>query len=168
MTARRWLPPRAQALLVWSSHVLLAVGLFAPAMTITPHAKPHDALARWLGLIDEPRTYSIVTGVVKLLRGGNMPIGLVLLAFSVLFPFAKLVVLRAALRDKAAGREATPARGFVNTFGKYSMVDVFVIALLVLACQTFPGGTTVDVEWGIYAFAAAALLPIPVAALLGR
>ena len=52
--------------------------------------------------------------------------------------------------------------------GKYSMVDVFVVALLVVAAQTLPGGTTIELRWGAYAFAAAALLAIPVSARVAR
>jgi paraquat-inducible protein A len=154
-------------ILSWADHVLLALGLFAPCMTITPHFGRHDALARWLGLLKEPKTYSIATGVLKLLEGGNVPIGLLLLVFSVLFPVAKLIVLRAAIHDARRGLEPGRARGLVSAFGKYSMVDVFFIALLVLASQTLPGGTTVEIRWGAYAFAAAALVALPVAVGVG-
>ena len=150
-------------LLTWADHILLALGLFAPCMTITPHFGRHDALARWLGLLEEPQTYSIMTGVLKLLEGGNVPIGLLLLVFSVLFPVSKLIILRAAIGDLRKGRDPGRARGLVSAFGKYSMVDVFVIALLVVASQTLPGGTTVEIRWGAYAFAAAALAALPVA-----
>jgi hypothetical protein len=48
------------------------------------------------------------------------------------------------------------------------MVDVFFIALLVLASQTLPGGTSVEIRWGAYAFAAAALVALPVAVDIGK
>jgi len=144
----------------WAAHVLLGVGLFAPCMTVTPRAGPLEGLGRWLGLVDEPKTYSVVTGVLQLLRGGNVPIGLVLLLFSVLFPIAKLVILRAAIADGAAGR----AHDLAARFGRYSMADVFVLALLVVVSKSFPGGTTVEVRWGAFAFAAAALLCLVLAA----
>ncbi|MHC4225304.1 MAG: paraquat-inducible protein A, partial [Planctomycetota bacterium] len=64
--------------------------------------------------------------------------------------------------------EPGPARGLVSALGKYSMVDVFFIALLVLASQTLPGGTSVEIRWGAYAFAAAALVALPVAVDIGK
>jgi len=144
---------RASVVLVWAAHAMLGIGLCAPCMTVTPRLGPVDALGRWLGLVDAPRTYSVASGVLRLLTGGNVAIGIVLLAFSVIFPVAKLVVLRACLAEGRQGR----AHAIVARFGKYSMADVFVLALLVVASKSFPGGTTVEIRWGAYAFAAAAL-----------
>ena len=142
------------ALLNWTGHVLLGLGLFGPCMTVTPRMEPVQGLANWLGLVGGPKTYSIVSGVRALLNGGNVGIGLVLLFFSVLFPVAKLVALRVCIADARLGR----SHALAARFGKYSMVDVFVIALLVVTSKSYPGGTTVEIEWGIFAFAAAALL----------
>jgi paraquat-inducible protein A len=114
--------------------------------------------------VGEAKTYSIVSGVLALLRGGNIGIGLVLLFFSVLFPVAKLVALRVCIADARLGR----SHALAARFGKYSMVDVFVIALLVVASKSYPGGTTVDIEWGVFAFGAAALLSMLVGAAVAR
>lgn len=148
------------ALLNWTGHVLLGLGLFGPCMTVTPRMEPVQGLAEWLGLVGEAKTYSIVSGVLALLRGGNVGIGLVLLFFSVLFPVTKLVALRICIADAQLGR----SHALAARYGKYSMVDVFVIALLVVASKSYPGGTTVDIEWGIFAFGAAALLSMLVGA----
>lgn len=146
--------------LVWANHLLLGLGLFAPCMTVTPRMGALDDLARWLGLVNEPRTYSVATGILQLLRGGNAAVGVVLLLFSGLFPVAKLVVLRVALRDDPTGR----AHELAARFGRFSMADVFVLALIVVVSKSFPGGTTVGVRWGAYAFAGAALLSLVLAA----
>lgn len=151
--------PRTLRLAVWAGHLLLGLGLFAPCLTVTPRMGSVDGLARWLGLVDGPRTYSVATGVLELLRGGNVPLGIVLLLTSVLFPVAKLVVLRACL---AEGREGRFHRA-VARLGRYSMADVFVLALVVVASKSFPGGTTAEVRYGAFAFAAAALLAMTVA-----
>ncbi|MHC4490354.1 MAG: paraquat-inducible protein A [Planctomycetota bacterium] len=152
------------ALLNWTGHLLLGLGLFGPCMTVTPRIESLQGLAKWLGLVGEPETYSIVSGVLALLRGGNVWIGLVLLFFSVLFPVAKLVALRVCIADARLGRGHALAAGY----GKYSMVDVFVIALLVVTSKSYPGGTTVEIEWGIFAFASAALLSMLVGAGVAR
>ena len=144
--------------LLWSAHILLGVGLAAPCMTIVPKLGEHTALGSWLGLLDEPRTYSILSGIRGLLDGGGFWIGLLLLVFSVLFPLAKLIALRMALSDLEAGRPVNRLHHVLANVGKYSMADVFVVALLVVASKSFPGGTEVVIRWGVYAFAAAALL----------
>jgi len=144
--------------LLWTAHILLGTGLAAPCMTVVPRMGRHTGIAEWLGLVDEPRTYSILTGIAQLLNGGGFWIGLLLLAFSVVFPVAKLVALRVALGDVSAGRPPNRLHRLLANVGKYSMADVFVVALVVVASKSFPGGTSVDVRWGVYAFAAAALL----------
>jgi Paraquat-inducible protein A len=155
---------RRLSLLNWANHLLLGAGLFAPCMTVTPHMGSLDDLARWLGLVREPKTYSVATGILQLLSGGNVAIGIVLLVFSALFPVAKLVVLRVALADARRGLAAGRAHDIAARYGRYSMADVFVLALVVVVSKSFPGGTTVDVRWGAFAFAAAALLSLVLAA----
>jgi paraquat-inducible protein A len=145
---------------IWAAHVLLGIGLCAPCMTVTPRAGPLEGLGRWLGLLQEPKTYSVVTGVLRLLTGGNVAVGILLLVFSVLFPVAKLVVLRAAEQGRA--------HDIAARFGRYSMADVFVLALMVVVSKSFPGGTTVEVRWGAFAFAAAALLCLVLASAISR
>ena len=145
-------------LIVALSHVLLGLGLAAPCMTVTPQLGEHTGIAKWLGLLEEPRTYSLLEGIRDLLVGGSPAIGVVLLIFSVLFPIAKLIALRHALH--VAARDGGSRAGWVDAIGKYSMVDVFVIALIVVVSKSFPGGTEVAVRWGVFPFAAAALLSV--------
>lgn len=129
---------------LWAAHVLLGVGIAAPCMTVTPRMGEHTGFAKWVGLVDAPRSYSILGGIRHLLGGDGIWLGIVLLGFSVLFPIAKLIALRMQSSKLAS-------------IGKYSMVDVFVIAMLVVASKSFPGGTEISMAWGIYPFAAAAL-----------
>ncbi len=144
--------------LIWCAHILLGVGLAAPCMTIEPRMGRHSTLGAWLGLIDDPHTYSILTGIEALLRGDGPWIGAILLLFSVLFPIAKLIALRVAVGEERRGTPRNPTHRLLGKLGKYSMADVFVVALLVVASKSFPGGTRVHLRWGLYAFAAAALL----------
>ena len=150
--------------LLWVAHILLGVGLAAPCMTVTPRMGAHTGLAQWIGLLDEPRTYSILSGIRALLAGDGVWIGLLLLLFSVLFPIGKLVALRVALGSGASSRLHRVLAGI----GRFSMADVFVVALLVVVSKTFPGGTTIDLRWGIYAFAGAALLTMGLTSLADR
>ena len=156
------------AALNWLGHGLLALGLAGPCMTVTPRLGPYTGLGKWLGLLQDPETYSILTGVWRLMTGGNALIGIALLVFSVIFPLSKLVVLRASIAGARAGRPVFKAHDIAARLSKYSMVDIFVIALIVVASKSFAGGTTVEIRWGTYAFGAAALLSIPVAHAVGE
>ena len=77
---------------------------------------------------------------------------------------AKLIALRVAIGAGTPGR----LHRVLGTLGKFSMADVFVVALVVVASKSFPGGTTVDLRWGIYAFAGAALLTMVLTMLADR
>lgn len=155
-------------LLNWVGHVLLALGLCGPCMTVIPRMGEVEGLGRWLGLLQEPKTYSILSGIFQLFERGGIFVALVLFVFSVVFPIAKLIVLRVCVAELRDGGTTGVAHRLATRFSKYSMVDVFVIALVVVASRSFPGGTTVELEWGTYAFAAAALLSVAVSAALGR
>ncbi|MGH7151821.1 MAG: paraquat-inducible protein A [Planctomycetota bacterium] len=142
----------------WLCHGVLAVGLVAPAMTYVPRMGGATDVARAVGLVPDPATYSVLSGILSLLENGDVVIGCVLLLFSVVFPISKLIVVRLALRSETAASMPGPLLKAVAFASKYSMVDVFVIALLVVASRTMPGGSRIELEWGIFAFCAAALL----------
>lgn len=168
MTRVRWSDQTLFDPLLWCAHILLGVGLAAPCMTVEPRMGRHSTLGEWLGLIDAPRNYSVLTGIEALLRGDGPWIGAILLTFSVFFPVAKLIALRVALRERRHGLPANRAHGLLAKVGKYSMADVFVVALLVVASKSFPGGTRVHLRWGLYAFAASALLTMVLTSVLDR
>lgn len=149
---------RRLAALNWLCHALLAVGLVAPCMTFVSRMGGATEIARAVGLVPEPATYSVLSGIRTLFESGDVAIGCVLLVFSVVFPVSKLIVVRLALQAAARGEEARALLRAVAVASKYSMVDVFVIALLVVASKSMPGGSSVELEWGTFAFAAAAVL----------
>lgn len=142
----------------WACHGVLAVGLVAPSMTYVPRVGGATDVARAAGLVPDPATYSVLSGILSLLENGDVAIGCVLLVFSVVFPISKLVVVRLALRGTSGGAVPPRLLQAVALASKYSMTDVFVIALLVVASRTMPGGSRIELEWGIFAFCAAALL----------
>src|SRR5438128_10990330 len=51
--------------------------------------------------LGEVREYSLISGIIELFKQGNWLIGAVLLAFSVIFPFAKLLALLIATSSLA-------------------------------------------------------------------
>lgn len=159
---------RPWAALNWLCHGVLALGLVAPCMTIVAQMGDMTDVADAAGLLPPPKSYSVLTGILALFEHRNVLIGVLLLGFSVLFPVTKLVVVRLTLRAAAAGAPAPGLLKATALLSKYSMIDVFVIALIVVASKTLPGGSRVELEWGTIAFAAAALLSMVLASAVGR
>jgi len=143
--------------LLAAASVLLGLGLFVPCMTLVPSAGKLDWLMRALDPgYSDPMTYSLLGGIRSMLTEGNVFIGLVVGLFSVAFPIWKLGVYWAAAAGQSRGRTVR----WVNQLGKWSMLDVFVLAVLVIVVKGLPGDSRVDIEWGAAAFCASVLLSI--------
>ena len=89
---------------------------------------------------------TILSGVIKLWHGGWWPLALVILVASIVIPFAKLVVLTWLVIGVRRGtavrlRGRTRLYRLVDTIGKWSMVDIYVGALLVGLVQFEPLAT---------------------------
>jgi paraquat-inducible protein A len=79
---------------------------------------------------------TILGGVVLLVHHGSYPIAAVIFVASVLVPLGKLVALSwlcwsVARRHATAPRERTRLYRVMELIGKWSMVDVFVVTILV-------------------------------------
>lgn len=110
--------------------------------------------------------HSLIGVVIALLEEREYFLGLVLGAFSVVFPVLKLVALgrMAAARIGGGGVPAATARR-AAMFGRWSMLDVLVLALVVFAIKRSGLADAVALP-GIWFFALAALLSIVAARLL--
>ncbi len=85
---------------------------------------------------------TIMSGVLKLWSGGWWPLAIVILVASIVIPFAKLAVLTWLVASARRGstarlRARTRLYRLVDVIGKWSMVDIYVGALLVGLVQ-FP------------------------------
>ena len=143
--------------LTYASLGLLVTGLLLPCMTIHPQLGP---LTGWVKILApaalEVTTYSILGGVVAMFEGGSPGIAIILFLFSVIFPLWKLFTYLRFLRPKSGGKGRSLTLAI--KLGKYSMLDVFVIAVLVVGVKGLPGGSRVELNAGIYFFAASVLL----------
>jgi paraquat-inducible protein A len=105
---------------------------------------------------------TILSGVVKLWQGGWWPLAAVILVASIVIPFAKLAVLTwlvVSVRRGATARRRARTRLYrlVDLIGKWSMVDIYVGALLVGLVQ-FPPLATVAPGPAAIAFGAVVVL----------
>ncbi len=108
-----------------------------------------DALASGPEIEVYQQTRSILGSVRHLYRVGSATAATLILLFSVIVPFSKaILVLWAIYRRDAASRRRT--LGFVEAIAKWSMADVFAVALFIAylaaaASQTPPGATATQV-----------------------
>lgn len=139
--------------------ILLGIGLFAPVMTLHPGFGNFTEIVKVLAPdITKSHSYSLFGSILTLLRDGSLFIGGLLLLFTVIFPIAKLSIYWSAVErlPQAPGRIYER----FSHLGKFSMLDILVIALLVIAMKGLPGGTHITLDWGAAAFTASILLTL--------
>lgn len=124
----------------------LAWGLVTPAFTF-------DELG------SDPASYSVVHGGWNLLVTGNLGLGLLILGFSAVFPIAKLLGITAVIWSARPTRVRGRVLRNLELLGKWSMLDVFVVATMIGAAQL---GilSSVSADPGIYRFMEAVLASI--------
>ncbi len=105
--------------------------------------------------------YSLWSGTIGLLRGGHYGLGLVLLTFSIFFPFAKLCILLVLWFGKFTDDQRLRAFKWLEILGRWSMLDVFVVAMIVVIAKS-GGALKASPKIGIYLFAIAVLLSLVV------
>ncbi|MES0873406.1 paraquat-inducible protein A [Sinimarinibacterium thermocellulolyticum] len=110
----------------------------------------------------EQRSDTILSGVVALWQQGSPEIAVIVFVASIVVPLAKIAVLALLLvtaQRRSAWRQAERARlyRFIEFIGYWSMLDVFVVALLV-GLVHFRGLAEVQPGGGAVAFAAVVVL----------
>lgn len=136
---------RQLRLYIWIASILLFIGLLAPIITLSKFVLIRN-------------TFSVLSGVIELIREGQIFLFLVITGFSIVLPILKLIVLyRLVSKNTAAKEKVKRLLHWMHLYGKWSMLDVFVVAVLVGAVKL---GAIADVEmrYGLYAFAASVLL----------
>ena len=130
---------------IWGAALLLLVGLVSPIITLSKFV-----------LIEN--TFSVVSGTLELLLEGQIFLFLIIAGFSVVLPILKLAVLyRIVSKSEAMKGSVRKQLHWMHLYGKWSMLDVFVVAVLVVAVK-LGAIADVDMRYGLYAFAASVLL----------
>ncbi len=128
---------------------MLVAGWLLPVMT----------LRQLFVLRDE---VSILGAIGRLLDGGEYVLFVIVFLFTVLFPVLKLAVAALVWHRLATPHDGLDRLlGWVEAFGRWSMLDVFVIALFVVVVK-ISAFSDVEIHAGLYVFAAAVLLSIVV------
>jgi paraquat-inducible protein A len=131
--------------LVIIAFLLLGVGLVSPIVTLEKF------------MIVE-NTFSVTSGILQLLEEDQWLLFFVISGFSVVLPILKLHVLyRLVSKDTAVNGRQRRYLHWMHLYGKWSMLDVFVVAVLVVAVK-LGAIANVEMRYGLYAFAASILL----------
>jgi len=123
----------------------LIVGLFAPMLTLEKFYVFSNTL-------------SLYSALVQLVREGQWLLFLVVGAFSVLLPVAKLILLFSIWNLESADNEGHRKRlELLAHYGKWSMLDVFVVALMVVTIK-LGALARVEIHYGVFAFTLSVIL----------
>ena len=121
------------------SLALLVAGIFLPFTTVTK---------LWLF----ENQISVFKGLIVLWQAGELFLFLILFVFTVCFPIVKInAMLLLWLWPRLDSEHARKAFGFVTHLGKWSMLDVFVVAILVLTVKS-SGVANIKVSDGFFLF----------------
>ena len=138
--------------LIACSSLLLGLGLIVPTLTIFPKAGD----LTWFIKIIAPEelavsTYSILGVIQKLFKTNDIFLAVILALFSVFSPILKLSFYWHATGLKDS-KKFNSTLQIIHYVGKFSMAEVFALALIIVVIKSFPGGSTAQLEWGAYLF----------------
>jgi len=135
-------PKRWDIIALWlASTGLLIAGLSLPVM-------------RTKKLLFWDDSYSILQGVKALIEEKHFGLAVILFLFSIVFPIVKLTALAALWFMPVEQERRQTLLKWTSALGKWSMLDVFVVAIVVVISQ-FGGLMEASARVGVYVFAAA-------------
>ena len=125
--------------------VTFVVGISAPMLTLQK-------------LIWIKNTFSLLSGIFALFVEGQYLLFLLIFGFSIVLPTFKFVLLFTLWnRSVQLGRRTTKYFHWLTLMGKWSMLDVFVVSVL-LASIKLGAIASVEIHYGLYCFALAVIL----------
>jgi paraquat-inducible protein A len=135
------------------AYLLTAICLYLPA-NIYPVIETRTILGA--------ESHTIVGGVIELWRGGSQTLALLVFFASILVPVLKILAMALLLltvrrRSSWRLRERAELFRLIEFFGRWSMLDIYVVALLV-ALVRLQSVATIDAGTGALAFGAVVVL----------
>ncbi len=134
-------------LLIFLALVVLLAGLSLPILQV-------DKTVLWRHWENR---YSVLLGIIELTKSGDWLLALILFFFSIVFAFIKLASLLWIWFWKLTDAERLKTLKWLEILGKWSMLDVFAVAILVVAAK-MRSLTEVQPRIGVYLFGAAIML----------
>ncbi len=135
-------------LLGFSSLITLLFGIFTPILMIVIHKS-----VNYLGdIILSFESKTIFATIIHLYRDGNYPVAIAILLFSIIVPLVKTLSMIAVVLWKRF-HIAAKLVNFFKHLGKWSMLDVFVVALLLVYLSAGSSENSYSqIESGLYIF----------------
>jgi len=132
-------------LMLLAAMALFVTGIFLPFTSVTK---------LWLF----ENQISVYRGLIILWKAGELFLFLILFVFTICFPFVKNNALLALwLYPGLTADQARTFYKFVSNLGKWSMLDVFVVAILVLTIKS-SGVAHIEVGVGFFLFFTSVML----------
>jgi len=131
-------------LLILLSFGLLLMGLTRPLMKV-------EKMVFW------KNEYSVLRGVHGLWDQRQYVLATILFFFSIVFPMVKLTALTLIWFVRLPEQKRQTALHWLGLLGKWSMLDVFVVAILIVLVKLGPLAR-IEPQRGLYWFAAAILM----------
>jgi paraquat-inducible protein A len=130
---------RAIPWLIAGAFILFIAGVFFPFFRVTKFWVFRDAI-------------SVVSGILTLFREGEYFLFTVLTLFTLVFPSAKLGLLAVIWLEREHDlAKVRRLHGWVESLGKWSMLDVFVVAILIVAMKS-AAVAEIHIGLGLYLF----------------
>ncbi len=163
MTAHRSsLRQRHPTLWIVPATLGLTTLLFIPALALPlMHTSQQLLWKRW------ESSYSAWRGVLELWQQGDQVLAVVLLVFCIIFPMVKLIALARIWFVAMPDAERKTLLHWLEVLGRWSMLDVFVVAILIVLVKLGPL-TQVEPRAGVYVFAGAILLSMVLTMAIDR
>lgn len=146
--------------------ISVVVGLCLPFVRIVPGAnlEPLSGFAVWF--LSDEESYSLLQSVIRVWQS-NVVLGAVAFVFSLVTPFVKLGLLTVGtLQTSRSGHCHHSYHRWAERLGPWSMLEVFLLALVLLATQTLPAGTQMVLLPGFYAFVSSIIFSLSAAMVL--
>ena len=132
-------------LMLFFALALFVAGIFRPFTEVTK---------LWLF----ENKVSVYDGLIILMKSKEYFLFCILLVFTVIFPFIKILsLLTLSLKSGLTGKQVVRLYGFVSHLGKWSMLDVFVIAILVLLLKS-GSVASIKIQDGFFLFFSSVML----------
>lgn len=129
-------------LFLLAATLAFGIGIWAPLLTLTK-----------MMLIQN--TFSIVSGIWQLYLEREYVLFAILALFTLAMPVVKLGLLFYAWNRPRTAHERSLR--WMEMVGKWSMLDVFVVAVLIMSVKLGPLATT-DLHYGLYLFSASVVM----------
>ena len=124
--------------------LLFVLGISLPMLTISKFIIIRDS-------------FSILTGLLDLLEGGQIFIFLLVAGFSVVLPVLKISTLYLLLSKKTSSGQYKKKLHTMHEYGRWAMLDVMIVALLVVTVK-LGAIASIQVHSGLHIFGLGAIL----------